>query len=141
MRRSRAQLAGGLQWIDAIARAVRDFDDSLFLVGLAGSALPAAGAAFELRVAHEAFADRHYEPDGSLTPRSEPDAVIHDIDAAVAQAVRIATQGNVQGRTGSTIALRADTICVHGDRPDAAAFARRLHDALVQASSLESRQE
>jgi 5-oxoprolinase (ATP-hydrolysing) subunit A len=114
----------------AIARAVRDFDEELILVGLAGSALPAAGAAIGLRVAHEAFADRRYEADGSLTPRREPDAVIHDIDAAVAQAVQIATKGSVGTRDRQTIAVRADTICVHGDRDDAAVFARRLREAL-----------
>ena len=115
---------------DAIARAVRDFDRDLILVGLAGSALPAAGAAIGLRVAHEAFADRRYEADGSLTPRREADAVIHHVEAAVAQALRIATKGNVETRDGKFIDVRADTICVHGDRPDAAVFARRLRDAL-----------
>ena len=118
---------------DAIARAVHDFDKDLILVGLAGSALPAAGAAIGLRVAHEAFADRRYEADGSLTPRREADAVIHDIDAAVAQAVRIATKGNAETRDGRIIDVHADTICVHGDRDDAAVFARRLREALTGA--------
>ena len=113
----------------AIARAVRDAGSGLILVGLAGSELPKAGAALGLPVAQEAFADRRYEADGSLTPRSEHDAVIHDVDAAVAQAVRIATKGNVETRTG-TLSIRADTICVHGDRPDAAVFARALREAL-----------
>ncbi|HET7064083.1 MAG TPA: 5-oxoprolinase subunit PxpA, partial [Rudaea sp.] len=99
---------------NAIARAVRDFDKYLILVGLAGSALPAAGAAIGLRVAHEAFADRSYEADGSLTPRREAGAVIHDLDAAVAQAVQIATNGKVETRDGKIIDVRADTICVHG---------------------------
>ncbi|HZX91497.1 MAG TPA: 5-oxoprolinase subunit PxpA [Rudaea sp.] len=120
---------------DAIARAVHDFDHELILFGLAGSALPAAGAAIGLRVAHEAFADRRYEADGSLTPRREPDAVIHDIDAAVAQAVQIATKGKVETREGKVIDVRADTICVHGDRDDAAVFARRLREALTSAGA------
>jgi UPF0271 protein len=115
---------------DAIARAVLDFDPQLILFGLAGSALPQAGAALGLRVAHEAFADRRYEADGSLTPRREQDAVIHDIDGAVAQAVEIATKGKVETRSGSTLHLQADTLCVHGDRADAAAFAQRLRTAL-----------
>jgi UPF0271 protein len=121
---------------DAIARAVRDFDQALILFGLAGSELPEAGAAAGLRVAHEAFADRRYEGDGSLTPRRENDAVIHDIDAAVAQAVRIATLENVETRAGGTLALRADTICVHGDRTDAGEFAKRLHEALERSGVL-----
>ena len=117
----------------AIARAVREFDAGLILVGLAGSALPRAGSDAGLNVAHEAFADRRYEPDGSLTPRRETGAVIHDVDAAVAQAVQIVTKGNVETRGGSAYALRADTLCVHGDRPDAAGFARRLREALEAA--------
>ena len=118
---------------EAIARAVRDFDQGLVLVGLAGSELPKAGVQLGLRVAHEAFADRRYEPDGSLTPRREAEAVIHDVDTAVAQALRIATKGTVATRGGGTLALRADTICVHGDRPDAAEFARHLRQTLESA--------
>ena len=120
---------------DAIAAAVREFDRELVLVGLAGSELPKAGSAAGLRVAHEAFADRRYEADGSLTPRRERDAVINDVDAAVAQAVRIAMKGDVEMRNGGTRAIRADTICVHGDRPDAAEFARRLREALAAAGA------
>jgi len=119
---------------EAIARATRDFDKGFILVGLAGSELPRAGAAIGLRVAHEAFADRRYEADGSLTPRREPDAVIHDVGAAVAQAVRIATTGSVETRDGRTIDVLAGTICVHGDRADAALFARSLREALVASS-------
>lgn len=118
---------------DAIARAVRDFDTQIVLVGLAGSALPKTGAALGLRVAHEAFADRRYEADGSLTPRGLPGAVIADADAAVAQAVQIATKANVDIHTGGTLGIHADTICVHGDRPDAAVVARRLREGLTAA--------
>jgi UPF0271 protein len=118
---------------DAIARAVRQFDAQLILVGLANSELPRAGQALGLRVAHEAFADRRYESQGSLTPRREPGAVIEDVDTAVAQAVKIATKGKVDIRTGGMLELRADTICVHGDRPDAGTFAKRLHEALTAA--------
>jgi UPF0271 protein len=118
---------------DAIAQAVRSFDRDLILFGLANSALPQAGAAAGLRVAHEAFADRRYEPDGSLTPRREHDAVIHDIDQAVAQAVEIATKGQVETRAGGKLQLRADTLCVHGDRADAGEFAQRLRKGLEAA--------
>jgi UPF0271 protein len=116
---------------DAIAAAVLEFDRDLILVGLAGSELPRAGGAAGLRVAHEAFADRRYEPDGLLTPRRERDAMIHDVDAAVGQAVKIVTKGIVETRGGGTLAIRADTICIHGDRTDAAVFARRLHEGLA----------
>lgn len=118
---------------DAIARAVREVDAALILVGLADGELLRAGEAVGLRVAHEAFADRRYESDGSLTPRREADAVIHDVDAAVNQAVAIVTSGKVAVRTGGERAMRADTICVHGDRPDAAIFAQRLRLALEAA--------
>ena len=118
---------------EAIARAVQAFDAALILVGLAGSELPRAGAALGLRVAHEAFADRRYETDGGLVRRGEPGAVIEDVDAAAAQALRIATTGSADTRGGGTLALRADTICVHGDRPDAALFARRLRETLEAA--------
>jgi UPF0271 protein len=113
---------------DAIANAVRDFDDALILVGLANSELPRAGEAAGLAVAHEAFADRRYEADGLLMARSKAGAVIDDVDAAVAQAVAIATRGEI-----GTLRVRADTICVHGDRADAAIFARRLREALDAA--------
>ncbi|MBS0569517.1 MAG: LamB/YcsF family protein [Proteobacteria bacterium] len=118
---------------DAIARAVHDFDAGLILVGLAGSHLPRAGAALGLAVAHEAFADRRYVADGSLAPRGIEGAVIEDVDTAVAQAVNIATSGNADIRTGGTLRLHADTICVHGDRADAAAFARKLREGLMAA--------
>ena len=118
---------------DAIANAVRAFDVGLILVGLADSELTRAGARAGLRVAHEAFADRRYRSDGSLVPRRESGAVIHDLDAAVAQALGIAARGKVQADDGSSIDLRADTICVHGDRPDAALFAERLQRGLIAA--------
>ncbi len=118
---------------DAIAGAVKVFDAGLLLVGLAGSELPRAGMRAGLRVAHEAFADRRYRRDGSLVSRREPDAVIHDIDAAVKQALAIVVQGKVTAQDGSVFELRADTICVHGDRPDAAQFAEQLRDALLRA--------
>jgi 5-oxoprolinase (ATP-hydrolysing) subunit A len=127
--------AKDVAFADAIARAVRDFDASLILVGLANSALTQAGANVGLRVAHEAFADRRYEAQGTLTPRHEAGAVIDDIETAVAQAVKIATKGKVDIRSGGMLQLRADTICVHGDRPDAAQFARRLREALDQSGA------
>jgi len=121
---------------DAIARAVRDFDAQLILVGLANSELTRAGTALGLRVAHEVFADRRYEAHGSLTPRREPGAVIEDVDIAIAQAVKIATKGKVDIRTGGMLELRADTLCVHGDRADAGSFAQHLRRALESAGAV-----
>ncbi|MEO6344339.1 MAG: 5-oxoprolinase subunit PxpA, partial [Dokdonella sp.] len=107
----------------AIAQAVRDFDARLILVGLCASELTRAGQRVGLDVAQEAFTDRRYEDDGSLTPRREADAVITDIDVAVAQALSIVTRGEVTSRSGAKHALVADTLCVHGDRTDAGLFA------------------
>jgi 5-oxoprolinase (ATP-hydrolysing) subunit A len=117
---------------DAIATAVRDFDHDLILVGLANSELPRAGERAGLAVAHEAFADRRYESDGSLMTRGKQGAVIDDVDAAVAQAISIATRGEAESADG-VLRIRADTICVHGDRADAAIFASRLRNALENA--------
>lgn len=117
----------------AIASAVAAFDRGLVLFGLAGSALVAAGRATGLAVAEEAFADRGYEPDGQLTPRSQPGAVIEDPAQAAAQALGIALRGEVVARGGGVVPVRADTICVHGDRPQAATFARALREALAGA--------
>jgi UPF0271 protein len=114
----------------AIATAVRDFDPLLILVGLAGSALVDAGRDAGLTVQREGFCDRRYRIDGSLTPRSEPGAVIEDIDSAVAQAVSIATRGEALTLDGKTVRIEADTLCVHGDRANAAVFAQRLRGAL-----------
>ena len=118
---------------DAIARAVRAFDPSLILFGLAGSPMLAAGEAAGLRVASEVFADRAYEPDGSLASRRREGSVIHDADAVAARAVRMVRDGSVVATTGASIALRADTICVHGDTPGAADLARRIRQALESA--------
>jgi len=117
----------------AIARAVHDFDPSLFLFGLANSALIDAGLAAGIPVAAEAFADRRYRADGSLQPRREPDAVIKEGDEAIAQAMAMAREGQVRAVDGSIVSLQADTLCVHGDGEHAVAFARRLRAALEAA--------
>lgn len=117
----------------AIAAAVREADPSLILVGLSGSALPAAGAAAGLRVLHEVFAERRYEDDGRLTPRTHANAVIADLDESLAQARQLVVDGSVVSRSGKSITLRADTLCLHGDRADAAAFARALRAMLESA--------
>jgi UPF0271 protein len=118
---------------DALARAVRDHDAGLLLYGLSGSALTAAGERLGLGVAHEAFAERRYEADGALTPRTRADASLDDLPSAAAQVTRMLGAGHVVARTGESVPLRADSICLHGDRPDAAAFAHGLRDAIEAA--------
>ena len=117
----------------AVAEAVYEADPRLVLVGLAGSRLVEAGAACGLSVAAEAFADRTYRADGSLTPRSQPGALIEDEAAGVAQVLRLVCEGRVVADDGSEVAVRADSICLHGDGPRAVGFARRLREALVAA--------
>src|SRR5256714_6536067 len=94
----------------AIARAVAAFDKTLILFGLPGSEILAAGRAAGLRVAAEAFADRAYEPDGSLASRRKAGSVIHDPDAVVARAVRMAVERTVVAVDGSAVPLDVDTI-------------------------------
>jgi len=121
---------------EAIARAVRAFDPALILFALPGSELMCAGDACGLAVAAEGFADRSYEPDGSLTPRSRKGAVIHDTSAVVARAVRMATEGKVTAADGSEILLRVQTICTHGDTPGAQELTRALRAGLERAGVL-----
>jgi UPF0271 protein len=118
---------------DAIARAVRAFDASLILFGLPSSELLRAGEAAGLAVAAEGFADRAYEPDGSLTPRSRPGSVIHDVEAVVRRAVRMVVEGRVATTDGTDITLHIDTLCTHGDTPGAAELTRALRVALERA--------
>ncbi len=114
---------------DAIARAVRRFSRELVLVGLAGSGLVEAGAEMGLRVAHEAFPDRAYAPDGSLMSRNLPGAVIEDPQRVAQNAVRLAREGI---RFGGRVVM-PDTLCLHGDNAHAAENARLVRDALFAA--------
>ncbi|HET6649430.1 MAG TPA: 5-oxoprolinase subunit PxpA [Candidatus Limnocylindria bacterium] len=116
----------------AIARAVARFSRELALFGLASSEPMAAAAADAgLRFVPEAFADRRYLPDGSLQPRSRAGAVIEDAAAAAAQALMIATDGAVVAVDGSRVALRAESICCHGDTPGAVEIAASVRSALA----------
>ena len=117
----------------AIAKAVAAFDSSLILFGLAGSEMLNAGRAAGLRVASEVFADRAYEPDGSLRSRIKPDAVIQDAAVVVARAVRMVQERTVEAIDGTAVPLEADTICVHGDTPGADLLAARLRAGLAAA--------
>ncbi len=122
--------ADGRGVADAIAATVRAFDPALVLFGLSGSALTDAGNAIGLQVAHEVFAERGYDRRGRLLPRGSEGAVIESLDAAIDQVRRLATRGEVVADDASIVALRADTLCLHGDRSDAAVFARAVRDAL-----------
>ena len=118
---------------EAIARAVASFDGSLVVIGLPRSELLSAAARLGLPVAAEAFADRSYEPDGSLTPRHLAGAVLTEPGRAAERAVRMVRDGQVVARDGSVLAVHVDTICVHGDTPDAAALAAAVRSGLEKA--------
>jgi len=117
----------------AIARAVAAIDRSLILFGLPGSEILNAGRAAGLRVAAEVFADRAYEPDGSLASRRKPGSVIHDPDAVVARAVRMVKDRTVVATDGSVVQLDADTMCVHGDTPGSDHLAAKIRAGLEAA--------
>lgn len=118
---------------EAIAQAVKDVNPDLILFGLSGSALVAAGEKVQVKTASEVFADRSYEPDGSLTSRRQPGALIHDEYRAVGQAIRLVKEGRVSARGDVDVEVRADTICIHGDGPNALSFARLIRAELESA--------
>jgi UPF0271 protein len=117
----------------AIARAAGTVDPRLVLVGLAGSGMLATWRANGFQVAAEGFADRRYEPDGTLRARSKIDALITDPAMAASQAVRIATSRDALAVGGARLTVAADTICIHGDTPGALAIARAVRGALESA--------
>nr|WP_188562787.1 5-oxoprolinase subunit PxpA [Hymenobacter frigidus] len=118
---------------EALAEAVYKVQPELTLYGLAGSELTKAGEKLGLRTAHEVFADRTYQADGTLTPRRQPDALLTDAAAATAQVLRLVTEGRVRSQQGPDVALRADTVCLHGDGAHALEFAQQLNQALRAA--------
>ena len=125
---------------EAIAQGVARYDKKLVLMGLAESPMLDVFREAGFAVAAEAFADRRYEPDGTLRSRKFDDALIRDPEQAAKQALSIAQRGIVTARDGSEVKLTAQTICIHGDTPGsvqiAAAVARTLRDAGVSLSGL-----
>ena len=110
----------------AIAEAVFEFDPSVILLGLANSELIAEAEHAGLRTANEVFADRAYCMDGTLVPRTESGAVIHDLNDAIHRTVRMIKEGVVESIEGKLIPIKAHSICVHGDHPEAVAFLRAM---------------
>ncbi len=119
-----AELAG------AIAQAVIEANRDLILYGLAGSELISQAESAGLRTASEVFADRTYQSDGTLTPRTESDALIIDEDVAIGQASQMVAFGTVRATSGEVVAIRAETLCLHGDGINAVAMARSIRAAL-----------
>ncbi len=113
-----------------IARAVKDFDTSLIVVGLSGSHSISEAKALGLKTANEVFADRTYQEDGSLTPRSQSNAIIDDTEKVVQQVVQMIKEGTVTSVSGKKIPIIAETICIHGDGKQAVDFAKAIYDTL-----------
>lgn len=115
---------------EAIAQAIYEVDANLILVGLANSEMIKAGKKIGLKVANEVFADRAYNSDGTLVSRKKEGAVIHDKSVAIERVVRMVKEGKVTAITGEDIHIQADTICVHGDNPQAVTFVEAIRSTL-----------
>jgi len=116
----------------AIAEAVKQIDANLIFYGLSGSLLITQAEKIGLRTASEVFADRTYQADGNLTPRAAPNALIQDSKQAVAQVLEMIFEQKVTAADGAKIALRAETVCIHGDGKHALEFARLIFDELTK---------
>ena len=117
----------------AVIEAVQAVDGDLALVVLAGSPLAGWARDAGLSAIEEAFADRGYTPQGTLVSRREPGAVLHDAQAVAARMLQLVREGTVPAVDGSPVAVRADSICVHGDSPGAVAMARAVRERLQDA--------
>jgi len=115
---------------NAIARAIKDFDHNLNLFGLSNSHSVKEAQLIGLKISNEVFADRRYRDDGSLTPRSQPGALIDNTDEAVKQVLQMINERTVTTITGNAIPVIADTICIHGDGKYAAELAKAIHDVI-----------
>jgi UPF0271 protein len=128
------QAARERELASAIAEGVARWRSDVVLVGLAGSVMLQEFSAAGFTVAAEAFADRRYEPDGALRSRKFQDALLNNPEEAAAQAVQIVERSSVIAADGSTVALNAQTICIHGDTPGAPEIAAAVNRALRAAS-------
>lgn len=113
-----------------VALAVKDVDEKLKLFGLSGSHLIKEGRKLGVKTVSEVFADRSYQDDGRLTPRSEPDALINDTNKVVQHVLQMIKEGMVTTVSGKIIPIVAETICIHGDGIHAVEFAKAIHDAI-----------
>ncbi|CAN5702954.1 5-oxoprolinase subunit PpxA [soil metagenome] len=119
---------------NAIAKSVKSLDKNLILYGLSGSRLISEAEKIGLNTASEVFADRTYTKDGSLTPRSESNALIQDTEQAVSQVLKMIKDQTVTATSGETVAIKADTICIHGDGENALEFAKTIRENLLKKS-------
>lgn len=115
-----------------IAETVKSVDPSLKLMGLSGSLMLTVAEQHGLTTISEVFADRHYLADGSLVPRTRDDAMVESDDEAIAQVLQMVLEGTVPTVDGVNVAIKADSICLHGDGEHAVVFAERIRKALEE---------
>lgn len=120
----------------AICEAVAEFDRNLIVLALSGGEMVRAAGELGLRMAFEVFADRAYEEDGSLVNRRKPGAMITDEEEAIRRVIRMVKEQKVETITGKDIAIRADSVCVHGDGEKALAFVEKIRRALQEEGVL-----
>ncbi len=118
---------------EAVARAVADSDSQLLLFALPESQLEQAARKIGLRVVPEFFADRNYLRDGSLVPRARPDALMDDTETVMTRVLHMLGEGRILAVDRTEISVRGETVCVHGDTPDAVQFVRALRWGLEAA--------
>ena len=116
----------------AIAEAVKKIDENIIVYGLSGSFLISEAESVGLQTQSEVFADRTYQKDGSLTPRSEPNALIKDAEKAVLQVLEIIEKNNTTATNGEKVRIKAETICIHGDAVNAVEFAKAINKNLTK---------
>lgn len=118
---------------EGIVQGIWEVNRDLIVLGLPGSELLKAAEARGLKIAGEVFADRAYNLDGTLVPRNLPGSMIHDRAIAIQRVVRMVTEGRVAAINGEDIEIQADSICVHGDNPEAVEFVKNIREALIGA--------
>jgi UPF0271 protein len=128
--------AQDLQLARAIVQAIKDFDDRLILYALSGSEMINAAREAGIQTAAEVFADRSYQDNGTLTPRSQANAVLQNEDQVKQQLLMMVTEGRVKTVSGQHIQLVSDTVCLHGDGEHALGFAQLVRNTLTTQSIL-----
>jgi 5-oxoprolinase (ATP-hydrolysing) subunit A len=130
------QAAKDANLAEAIAKAVRAIDENLIFYGLANSFLISEAEKLNLKTASEVFADRTYQHDGTLTPRTQPDALIETVEKSCEQVLEMTSSRTVTATTGEKISIKAETVCIHGDGANALEFAREINRKLQENNVL-----
>ena len=115
-----------------IAKAVHDFDPTLIYYALSNSSMLRIAEDMGLKTASEVFADRNYQDDGTLTPRVQKNAIVTEPEAAAKQVLMMAKEKKAMSINGKPFSVKADTICIHGDLPQAYSFAKAIHKSLKE---------